>query len=135
MLKKQQHLIRTVFRNWHDQNIRVFFLLTTYHASFLLCYVDVFILTQSAFLWVPLVLLFSPTCSVIHMKQKSCKGLSSKREQKLPGLLISKSNNQMIDVPSLNNSKFSDYVDRIYSIDLEIKLWYPQMWSSSYTYT
>jgi hypothetical protein len=27
----------------------------------------------------------------------------------------------MIDVPSLNNSKFSDYVDRIYSIDLEIK--------------
>jgi hypothetical protein len=55
------------------------------------------------------------------MKQKSCKGLSSKREQKLPGLLISKSTNQMIDVPSLNNSKFSDYVDRIYSIDLEIK--------------
>ena len=50
------------------------FLMTTY----LLSLVDVFLNRQSAYLWVQTVLLFSPTCSFIRMRQTSCIGFSRK---------------------------------------------------------
>jgi hypothetical protein len=46
------------------------FLLTT----FLFCLVDVFFSRQSVYLWVQAVLLFSPTCSFIRMRQTSYRG-------------------------------------------------------------
>jgi hypothetical protein len=64
------------------------------------------------------VLLFSPTCSFIRMRQTLYRA-STKYEKK-----IARSFNftfRYIDnVLSLNNSTFGDIVDRIYPIDLEI---------------
>jgi len=66
------------------------------------------------------VLLFSPICSFIHTKQTSYRGFSTKNEKKL-----SRSFNLTFryidDVLSLNNSRFGNFVDRIYPIELEIK--------------
>ena len=53
-----------------------FLLLTTY-----LSLVDVFFNRQSAYLWVQAVLLFSPTCSFIRMRQTSYMGFSRKTKR------------------------------------------------------
>jgi hypothetical protein len=53
------------------------FWLTTYW----LCLVDVFFNRQSAYLWVQTVLLFSPTCSFIRMRQTSYRGFSRKTKR------------------------------------------------------
>jgi len=60
-------------------------------------------------------LIFSPTCSFIRMRRTSYRGFSIKNENKL-----ARSFNVMfryIDpVFSLNNSRCSDFVDRIYPV-------------------
>ena len=53
------------------------FLMTTY----LLSLVDVFLTRQSAYLWVQIVLLFSPICSFIRMRQTSYRGFSRKTKR------------------------------------------------------
>jgi hypothetical protein len=58
---------------------------------------------QSAYLWVKNVFLFSPNCFFIRMRHTSYRGF------------------YIDDVLSLNNSKFGDFVDRIYPIELETK--------------
>ena len=45
---------------------------------YLLCLVDVFFDRQSAYLWLQIVLFFSPTCSFIRTKQILYKGFSRK---------------------------------------------------------
>ena len=49
--------------------------------TYLLCLVDVFFNRQSAYLWVQTVLLFSPTCFFIRMRQTSYRGFSRKTER------------------------------------------------------
>ena len=56
------------------------------------------------------VLLFSPTCSFIRMRQTSYRGFSRKTKR-----------SYIDDVLSLNISRFGDFVDRIFPIELEIK--------------
>jgi hypothetical protein len=72
------------------------------------------------YIWVQTVLLFSPTCSFIRTRQISYRGFSRKNEKKL-----AQSFNftfRYIDgVLSLNNSRFGDFVHRIYPIELGIK--------------
>ena len=87
----------------------------------LLCLVDVFFNRQSAYLWVQAVLLFSPTCSFIRMRQTSYRGFSRKTKRSHPDPLISFTFRYIDDVLSLNNSRYGDFVDRIYPIELEIK--------------
>jgi hypothetical protein len=48
---------------------------------YLLCLMDVFFNRQSAYLWVQTVLLFSPTCSFIRMRQTSYRGFSRKTKR------------------------------------------------------
>ena len=55
--------------------------------------------------------LFSPTCSY---EADFIQGLLTKNEKKLAFRYID-------DVRSLNNSRFGDFVDRIYPLELEIK--------------
>jgi hypothetical protein len=74
---------------------------------------------QSAYLWVPTVL-FPPTCSFIRMRQTSYMGLFKKNEKKL-ARSFNFTFRYIDDVLSLNNSRFGDFVDRIYPIELEIK--------------
>ena len=71
-------------------------------------------------LWVQTVLLFSLTCSFIRMRQTSYKGFSRKNEKKL-ARSFNFTFRYIDDVLSLNNSRFGDFVDRIYPIVLEIK--------------
>jgi hypothetical protein len=54
------------------------------------------------------------------MRQTSCRGLSRKNEKKLARSFNFKFR-YIDDVLSLNNSRFGDFVDRIYPIELEIK--------------
>ena len=65
-------------------------------------------------------LLFSPTCSVIRMRQTSYRSFSSKNENKLTQS-INFTFRYIDDVLSLNNSRFGDFYDSIYPIELEIK--------------
>ena len=58
--------------------------------------VDVFFNRQSAYLWVQTVLLFSPTCSFIRMRQTSYRGFSRKTKRNQPDPLISRSAIQMM---------------------------------------
>jgi hypothetical protein len=82
--------------------------------------VDVFFNRQSAYLWLQTVLLFSPSCSFIRMRQISYRGFSRKTKWKLARSF--KFTFHYIDgVLSLNNSRFVDCVDLIYPIELEIK--------------
>ena len=71
---------------------------------------------QSAYIWVQTVLILSLTCFFIPMRQEFLK----KNEKKL-----ARSFNFTLhytdDVLSLNNSRYGDFVDRIYPIELEIK--------------
>ena len=53
------------------------------------------------------------------MWQTSNRGFSRKPKRSQPDSLISRS--AIDDVLSLNNSRFGDFVDRIYSIEVEIK--------------
>jgi hypothetical protein len=62
--------------------------------------------------------LFPLTCSFIRMRQTSYRGFSRKTKRSKPDPLISRS---LYDVLSLNNCRFGDFFDRIYSIELEIK--------------
>ena len=91
------------------------FWLTTYLFSL----VDVSFNIQSAYLWVQTVLLFSPTCSFIRMRETSYWDFSRKTKR------LARSFNftfrYIDDVLSLNNSRLGDFVDRIYLIELEIK--------------
>jgi len=86
----------------------------------LLCLVGVFFNRESAYLWLQTVLLFSPTCSVIRMRQSSYIGFSRKNEKKL-ARSFKFTFHYIDDVISLNNSRFVDCVDHIYPIELEIK--------------
>ena len=52
------------------------------------------------------------------MRQTSYRGFSRKTKRSKPDPLISRS---LYDVLSLNNCRFGDFFDRIYSIELEIK--------------
>ena len=63
------------------------------------------------------VILFSPTCSFV--RQTSYRGFSRKKEKKLTRSFIF-TFRYIDDVLSLN-SRFNDFVDRIYPIELEIK--------------
>ena len=72
---------------------------------------DVFFNRQSAYLWIQTVQLFSPTCSFIRMRQTSNRDFSRKTKR-----------SYIDDVFSLNNSRFGDFVDCIYPIELEIKV-------------
>ena len=69
-----------------------------------------FLNRQSANLWAQAVLLFSPKCSYIRMRQKNEKKLA--RSFNLTFRYID-------DVLSLNNSMIGNFVDRIYPIELE----------------
>ena len=87
---------------------------------------DVFF-RQSAHLWVQTVLLFSPICSFIRRRQSSYK----KNEKRL-----ARSFNFTFryDVLTINNSRFGDFVDHIYHIELEIKDTTDKDKSASYLY-
>jgi hypothetical protein len=50
-------------------------------STYLFSLVDVFFNKQSAYLWVQTVLLFSPTCSFIRMRQTSYRGFSRKTKR------------------------------------------------------
>ena len=61
------------------------------------------------------VLLFSPTCSFIRMRQTSYRGFSRINEKKL-ARSFKFMFHYINDVLSLNNSRFGDFVDRIFPI-------------------
>ena len=92
----------------------------TYLPSILLCLEEVFFNKQSAYLWVLTLLLLSLTCPFIRMRQTSYKEHLKKNDKKLV-----RSFNFMFryidDVFSPNNSRFGDFVDSSYPIELEIK--------------
>jgi hypothetical protein len=87
----------------------------------LLCLVDVFFNRQSAYIWVPTVLVFSLTCSFIRMRQISYKGFSRKTKRGYPSRSFNFTFRHVDDILSLNNSRFGDFVDHIYPIEFEIK--------------
>jgi hypothetical protein len=69
-------------------------------------------------LWVQTVLLFSLTCFFIRTRHTSY--VAYKSEKKLaPSFYFTF--RYIDDVLSLNNSRFGDFVDRIYPVELEIK--------------
>ena len=82
--------------------------------------VGMFFKRQSVYLWVQPVLLFSPTCSCIRMRQTSYIGLLKKNEKKL-ARIFNLTLRYIYDILSLNNSRFGDFVDCIYPIEPEIK--------------
>ena len=83
---------------------------------------DVFFNRQSAYLWVQTVFLFSPICSCIRMRQTSYRSFSRKEKKKqVRSFDCTFRYIPVGDVLSLNNSRFGDFVDRIYPIKLEIK--------------
>jgi len=90
------------------------------------CLLEVFFIKQSAFLWVLSVLLFSQTFFFIHIKQTPFMGFWKKTK---PEEILARSCIFTFfykdDVLSLNISKFGDYIDRIYPI--QIKNWIQQI--------
>jgi len=82
--------------------------------------VDVDFNKHSEFVWVYTVFLFSHTCFSMCLKHTEVQGLSFKKKENIAGRFISISI-CTDDVLALNDSKFVDYVDRIYPIELEIK--------------
>ena len=74
----------------------------------------------SAYLGVQTVLLFMMTCSFIRTRQTSYRGPLKKNEKKL-AWSFNYRYCYIDDVLSLNNSRFGDFVDCIYPIELEIK--------------
>ena len=81
---------------------------------------DMFFNRQSAYIWVQTVLLFSPTCYFIRMRQTSYRGFSRKNEKKL-ARSFNFTFRYIDDVLSLNNSRFGDFVDCIHPIEFEVK--------------
>ena len=93
------------------------FWLTTY----LLSLVDVFFNKESAYLWVQTMLLFSPICSFYsHEAVVIIEGFLKKNEKKL-ARSFNFTFRYIDNVRSLNKSRFWDFVDRLYPIELEIK--------------
>jgi len=82
--------------------------------TYLLCLVDVLFNRQSAYLCVKNVLLISSTCSFIRTRQTSYGGFARKTKRSYP-----RSFN--FTFRFINNSRFSDCVDRIYPMEIEIK--------------
>jgi len=80
----------------------------------------VFQQTDGIYLWVQPVLLFSLTCSFIRMRQTSYRGFSRKTKKEL-ARSFNFTLRYIDDILSLNNSRFGDFVDRMYSTELEIK--------------
>jgi hypothetical protein len=81
--------------------------------------VDVIYERQSAFLWVPSVLLFLYTYSFVRMRPTSYRNFSRKKlKRSKPDPFTIRNIRYVL---SLTNSKFRDYVDSIYHIELEIK--------------
>ena len=66
-----------------------------------------------AYIWAQTVFLFSQTCSSIRMRQTLYRGRLARS--------CNVTFRYIDDVLSLNNSRFGDFVDRIYLIELEIK--------------
>lgn len=79
----------------------------------LLCLVVVFVNRQSAFIWVPIVLLFSLTCSLIRLRQTLHGSFSTKP-------IVNFTLRNIDETISLNNVMFGNYVDHIDPIELEI---------------
>ena len=77
----------------------------------LLCLVNVYLNRRSAYLWVHLVLINSPTCSFICTRQ----GILKKNEKKL-AWTFNFTFRYIDDVLSLNNSMFGYFVARIYPV-------------------
>ena len=75
---------------------------------------------QSPYLWAQTVLLFSPICSFIRIRQTSYRGFSRTTKRSQPDPLIYLTFRYVDDILSLNRSRFGDFVDRIYPIELEI---------------
>ena len=69
--------------------------------------------------WVQTVLLFSPTSSFNLYAADFIHGLLKKNEKKV-SRSFNFTFNYINDVLSINNSKFGDFIDRIYPIELEI---------------
>jgi hypothetical protein len=90
--------------------------LTTYLFSL----VDVCFNRQSAYLWGKIVLHLSLTQSFIRMRQSSYRRFLKKNEKNLVRS-FNFTFRYIDDVLSLNNSRFGDFVERIYPIELEIK--------------
>ena len=86
--------------------------------TYFLCLVDMFFNRQSAYLWVQNVFIFSPTLFVwgrLHTEASQ-----EKRKVKLARSFIFTSH-YIDDVLSLNKSRFGNFIDCIYPIELEIK--------------
>ena len=81
---------------------------------------DVFFNRQSAYLWVQTVFLFSPTSFLYSDEADFIQGFLKKSEKKL-ARSFNFTFRYIDDVLSLNNSRFGDFVDRIYPIELEVK--------------
>ena len=79
----------------------------------LLCLVVVFVNRQSPFIWVPIVLLFSLTCSLIRIRQTVHRSFSTKTT-------VNFTLRNIDETISLNNVMFGNYVDHIDPIELEI---------------
>ena len=75
---------------------------------------------QSVYLWVQTVLLFSPTCSFPRTRQTSYRVFLRKNQNQL-ARSFSFAFRYIDDDLLLNNSRFGDFVDRIYPIELDIK--------------
>jgi hypothetical protein len=76
--------------------------------------------TESAYLWGKIVLHLSLTQSFIRMRQSSYRRFLKKNEKNLVRS-FNFTFRYIDDVLSLNNSRFGDFVERIYPIELEIK--------------
>ena len=72
----------------------------------------------SAFQWEQTVSLYLPTCFFITMRQTSCSKFLGRKKL---AIFFNSTFRYIDDVLSLNNSKFGDYVERIYPIELDIK--------------
>ena len=73
-----------------------------------------------AFKWEQIVPLFLSTCFFIYYQADFIQELLRKKDKKL-AISFNSTFRYIDDVLSLNHSKFGDYVERIYPIELEIK--------------
>jgi hypothetical protein len=79
----------------------------------------VFFNRQSAYLWVLTANLFSPTCFLFVWGRLHTGASQEKRKE--VRTILNFTFRYIDDVLSLNNSRFGDFVDRIYPNELEIK--------------
>jgi hypothetical protein len=71
----------TIVNKFNNYYVRIMFTFRLNNLSYLLCLVYVFFNRQSAYPWVQTVLFFSPTCSVIRMRQSSYRASQEKRKE------------------------------------------------------